>query len=70
MILFFQSSSGNIIAAGTSAFTYLIRPYLRYFKVVLTNTDAIDQSYLRLETILKTTLDNDTINDTIIIWLK
>jgi len=40
------------IPAGT-AFTYSLKPSLRYFQVVLTNTSVSNQTYLRIETILK-----------------
>lgn len=45
----------SVVAPSSSAFTYSIKPYLRYFQVVLTNT-GINQTYLRIETILKSTI--------------
>lgn len=42
------------VPAGT-AFTYSLKPSLRYYQVILTNTNLVsEQTYLRLETILKT----------------
>jgi len=43
------------VPAGT-AFTYSIKPYLRYYQVVLTNTSLTEQTHLRLETILKSVI--------------
>lgn len=47
--------SYNVVVPSEGAFTYSLTPYLRYFQVVLQNT-GIDQSYLRLETILKSSV--------------
>lgn len=43
-------------SVSESALIYSIRPYLRYFYVKLTNTGESNQTYLRLETILKSTV--------------
>jgi len=39
---------------ASSAFTYSVKPYLRYYQITLTNTSLSNQTYLRLETIQKT----------------
>lgn len=43
----------NIVSANAN--TYSIKPELRYIQVVLINTDTINQTYLRLNTIFKST---------------
>jgi len=44
---------------STTALVYNVKPSLRYFQIVLTNTDATNQTYLRLTTILKSAVIYD-----------
>ena len=44
------------VIASTTALVYKLQPSLRYFQIVLTNTDTTDQTYLRLTTILKSSI--------------
>lgn len=46
-----KSFDSNVISANAN--TYSIKPELRYIEVVLINTDIINQTYLRLNTIFK-----------------
>jgi|LakMenEpi03Aug12_release.lakeMendotaPanAssembly.Ray.scaffolds.fasta_scaffold12271_4 hypothetical protein len=43
----------EVTVPSSTAFTYSIKPYLRYYQITLTNTSLSNQTYLRLETIQK-----------------
>jgi hypothetical protein len=47
--------SYSVVAPSSGAFIYSLKPSQRYYQVILTNT-GVDQTYLRLETILKSTI--------------
>jgi hypothetical protein len=69
-----QFSSNGIDLGLTETYTqntitntaniYQFKPYLRYFRVILNNIDVIDQTYLRLETILKSNVIYDDTSNT------
>jgi hypothetical protein len=51
-----KTTTFNQILAPTEAQIYNIPPYMRFVKIELVNNDTINQSYLRLMTILKTNI--------------
>lgn len=44
------------ITVNNTANIYQFKPYLRYYRLIVNNIDVLDQTYLRIESILKSTI--------------
>lgn len=53
------------ITVNNTANIYQFKPYLRYYRIIVNNIDVLDQTYLRIESILKSTIIyNENTNST------